>query len=135
MLFGSALVEQSKREEAYVQALATEYDSIAVIRFMPDKADDKVILHSRAGETDGEVDEATTQETIYSKKLDMFSRYVHPEDRETFLAETRREKILESFAENRTHVVDFHFCGRTETRSSTRCVSCRREKTATCPSV
>ena len=105
----SALVEQSKREETYVQALATEYTSIAVIRFMPDKADDKVILHSRAGETDGEVDEATTQETGYSKKLGMFSRYVHPEDRETFLAETRREKILESFAENRTHVVDFRF--------------------------
>ena len=109
MLFGSALVEQSKREEAYVQALATEYDSIAVIRFMPDKADDKVILHSRAGETDGEVDEATTQETNYSKKLDLFSRYVHPEDRDAFIANTRREKILESFAENRTHVVDFRY--------------------------
>ena len=105
----SALVEQSKREEAYIQALATEYTSIAVIRFMPDKADDKVILHSRAGETDGEVDEATTQETGYSKKLGMFSRYVHPEDRDAFIANTRREKILESFAENRTHVVDFRY--------------------------
>lgn len=70
----STLVDQAKREESYIRALATEYDSIAIVD---------------------------------SKKLELMTRFVHPDDQEQFTANTKRIKVFESFANNKTHVVDF----------------------------
>ena len=104
----TALVSQNKKEEEFVRALATEYDSIAVVAFSKNKYDDKVTLHSRTSEKIATlVDEETVNETRYSEKLGSLEKFVHPDDRETFHANTRRERILESFAENRPHTVDF----------------------------
>ena len=104
----AALVDQNKREESYVRALATEYDSIAVVGFEDDKNDDKVLIRSRVSEDIAAlIDDATVEEEHYTKKLDLMHRFIHPEDREHFWANTRRKKIFESFAEDQTHIVDF----------------------------
>ena len=105
----SALVAQQKREEAYIETLATEYDSIAIIDIdNEDKNEDKVILHSRLTERLASmIDDETAKEENYGKKLDLMLRFVHPQDREQFQNNTQKEKLLESFAQNRTHTLDF----------------------------
>ena len=104
----SALVEQNRREEAYIRALATEYDSIAVVAFERNKADDRVVLHSRVAEDfTALVSEELIGEDNFSRKMDLLEEFVYPEDRARFRESTSREVILDSFAENRTHVVDF----------------------------
>ncbi len=105
----SALVAQSKREEAYIRALATEYDSIAIVEVVnADQKDDKVLLHSRiSSDIAALIDDETANEIYYSRKLELMTRFVHPDDREQFTANTQRKKILETFANNKSHVVDF----------------------------
>ena len=104
----SALVAQNKREEAYIRALAMEYDSITVVGFEKNKSGDKVLIHSRISEDiSALIDRETEKEEHYSKKLDLMLRFVHPEDRDQFRANTRRERIFESFAQNRTHIAGF----------------------------
>lgn len=105
----SALVDQSKREESYVRALATEYDSIAIVEINNhNQNDDKVLIHSRISDDLANlIDEETLNEMYYSRKLDLMTRFVHPDDREQFIANTKRVKVFESFANNKTHVVDF----------------------------
>ncbi len=104
----SALVEQNKRDEAYLRALATEYDSIAIIGIEADKADDKVLLHSRISEQmESLIDEETASELYYTRKLELMLKFVYPEDRESFKENTRRENVLASFDKGCTHVVDF----------------------------
>ena len=104
----SALVEQSKREEALVSSLATEYDSIVVVGFDKDKKTDNVKYRSRTARGLSDLlGEELALEDNYSKKLDLMLQFVHPDDRQQFYDNTRRESILASFAENKTHVVDF----------------------------
>lgn len=104
----SPIVAQRKREEALVGSLATEFDSILVVDFEKDKNDDRVAFHTRGTENLAAlVDDAVVLENSYGKKLDLMMKHVHPDDREQFYANTRRECILASFAENKTHVVDF----------------------------
>lgn len=104
----SALIEQTRREEAYVRALATEYDSIAVVSICEDKEDDEVMFHSRlSGDFQELIDEATANEENYSKKLDKLMQFVHPDDKEQFHENTRREKVMESFSEGQTYSVNF----------------------------
>ena len=105
----SALVEQKMREDAYMRALATEYDSIAIVEISNnDKLADRVLIHGRLTERLAAlIDEETVSEEHYSRKLDLLLRFVHPDDREQFLAETRREKVLQASNENRTHTVSF----------------------------
>ncbi len=104
----SALVEQNKREEAYIRALATEYDSIAVVNFEKNKSDDRIVLHSRVAEDFVKlVDDETMKEMNFSKRLDMLTKFIHPDDRIKFRQSANRDRIFESFAENRTHIVDF----------------------------
>ena len=103
-----ALIGQTKREEAYVRALATEYDSIAVVGIEADKKDDRVLIHSRMSEDIAAlIDEETANEEHYGKKLRLFNKFVHPDDREQFIANTQRERLLESFAVGKPHFVDF----------------------------
>lgn len=105
----SALVTRTQREQAYVRALATEYESIAIVEISnTDKEKDKVMLHSRVSDNIAAlIDDETVNEIYYSRKLDLMARFVHPDDREMFLAGTKREKVLEAFADNKNHVVDF----------------------------
>ena len=104
----SALIGQTKREEAYVRALATEYDSITIVSIENDKKDDRVLIHSRmSADIVALIDEETANEEYYGKKLRLFNKFVHPDDREQFTASTQREKLLESFAVGKPHVVDF----------------------------
>ena len=53
------------------------------------------------------IDDETAKEENYGKKLDLMLRFVHPQDREQFQNNTQKEKLLESFAQNRTHTLDF----------------------------
>lgn len=105
----STLVDQAKREESYIRALATEYDSIAIVEINnSNQDDDKVLIHSRiSDDLAALIDEETLNEVYYSKKLKLMTRFVHPDDQEQFTANTKRIKIFESFANNKTHVVDF----------------------------
>lgn len=105
----TAIVEQKIREDAYMHALATEYESIAIIDISSnDKSKDKVILHGRlTARLAALIDEETANEKIYSKKLDLMLRFVHPDDKEHFYAETRKEKVLQASNENGTHAVNF----------------------------
>lgn len=105
----SASVEQRAREEAYMGALATEYDSITIVDISEtDEKDSKVVLHSRlTDKLAALLDEETAKEKNYYRKLDLLLRFIHPDDRERVHSSTRRAKVLESFAENRTHNVDF----------------------------
>ena len=104
----SALIEQKKREEAYVRALATEYDSITVVTVTENKYEDKVSIHSRlSGAIASIVGSDVANEENFKKKVDGFVKYLHPHDRDRFGKEAARERILESFAENKTHIVDF----------------------------
>lgn len=104
----SALVDQSKREEVYVRALATEYDSIVVVRFYEDKYNDIVMHHSRISEElKPLVKSDTLAENNYTRRLELLSRAVYADDRAMFRAETRREKILKSFENDEAHVVNF----------------------------
>ncbi|MBQ0102444.1 MAG: PAS domain-containing protein [Firmicutes bacterium] len=102
------LVKQSRREEAYVRSLATEYDSIAVVNIEPDKNDDRIVIHSRLSSGLGDIiDRETAEEENYSRKIKGFSRFVHPDDRQFFIDNTKREQIISSFDEGRTHIVNF----------------------------
>ena len=104
----SSIVAQRRREEALIGSLTTEFDSILVVDFAQDKKDDRVAFHSRVTKhLAGLVDDAVVREDNYSKKLDLMMKHVHPDDREQFYADTRRERIIASFEENKTHVVDF----------------------------
>ena len=105
----SDIVEQKTREEAYTRALATEYDSIAIVGISTDdKHNDRVLIHGRLTDRMADlIDEETAKEEIYSKKLDLMLRFVHPDDREQFYVETRREKVLQAGAEGRTQIVNF----------------------------
>ena len=53
------------------------------------------------------IDEETAEEKIYSRKLDLMLRFVHPDDREHFYAETRREKVLRALNENGSQSINF----------------------------
>lgn len=105
----SIIVEQKMREDAYMHALATEYDSIVIIELSnEDKLNDRVLIHGRL--TDrlaGLIDEETANEMNYSRKLDLMLKFIHPDDRDQFYAETRREKVLQTCSEDRPHVVNF----------------------------
>lgn len=105
----SELVDQAKREEAYIRALTTDYDSIAIVGIdNDDKNNDRVLMHSRVSESISSlIDDETVKEVCYSRKLDLLSRFIHPDDREQFLKNTLKTTILKAFAENRNHVVDF----------------------------
>ena len=105
----SAAVEQEVRENAYMHALATEYDSIAIVEISnEDKLSDRVLIHGRLTDRLADlIDEETANEEHYSRKLDLMLRFVHPDDREMFYAETRREKILQAGSENRNQIVNF----------------------------
>ena len=105
----SSIVEQKVREDAYMHALATEYDSIIIVDISSeDKKNDRVLIHGRL--TDrlaGLIDEETANEMRYSKKLDLMLRFIHPDDKARFFEETRREKVLQASREDRTHSVTF----------------------------
>ena len=104
----SALVEQGKREQEFISALATEFDSIAVVSFAENKNFDRVVAHSRvAEELVSQLNEETVAEEFFAKKMELFESFIHPDDRARFHAETSRETIYESFAQNRLHSVDF----------------------------
>ena len=105
----SSMVEQKMCEDAYMHALAAEYDSIAIVDISnADKLRDRVIMHSRLTDRLAAlIDEETANEEHYSRKLDLMLRFVHPDDRALFYAETRREKILQAHHENRTQSVNF----------------------------
>ncbi|MBP9996214.1 MAG: response regulator [Lachnospiraceae bacterium] len=105
----SSLVEQKVREDAYMRALATEYDSITIVEITnDDKHDDRVLIRGRLTERLATlIDEDTANEELFSRKLDKMLRFVHPDDREQFYAETRREKVVQANNENRTQIVNF----------------------------
>ena len=105
----TAIVSQKVREDAYMHALATEYDSIIIIDVTnPDKYYDRVLIRGRLTERLAAlIDEETANEPIYSKKLDLMLRFVHPDDKEQFYADTRREKVIQVCNDDRTHVVSF----------------------------
>ena len=107
----SAIVEQKVREDAYMYALATEYDSIAIVEIdNEDKHNDRVLQHGRLTERLAAwIDEETASEKFYSKKLDLMLKFVHPDDKEQFFKETRKEKVLQACNENRTQIVNFRF--------------------------
>lgn len=103
------IMTQKLREDAYMHALATEYDSIAIVSVSnDDKQNDRVLIHGRLTDRLAALfDTETVNEVNYSKKLDLMLRFVHPDDREQFYAETRREKVLQACNEGRTPVVNF----------------------------
>ncbi len=106
----TAQVGQAKREEAYIRAMANEYDSITIVSITAeDTNNDKVINHTRISENLSElIDEETANEVYYSRKLQLLAdRFVYPEDREQFIENTMRDKLFESFKENTSHTVDF----------------------------
>lgn len=105
----SAIVAQKAREDAYMRALATEYDSISVVEIQNDnKHMDRVLVHSRLTDNLAAlIDEETANEEFYSRKLDLMLRFIHPDDRDSFHAKTRREEILQTIASNRTQIVNF----------------------------
>ncbi|MCQ2409876.1 MAG: response regulator [Clostridia bacterium] len=103
-----ALISQNKRDEVYISALATEYDSINVVNFDSNKFNDKVFMHSRITDhLSALINDEVVNEKNYSKKIESFARFVYPEDRESFIENTKRERIMESFKEDKTHVVGF----------------------------
>ena len=105
----TAVTEQKVREDAYMHALAMEFDSIILVDISDDdKKNDRVMMHGRLTDRLALlIDEETATEVHYSKKLDLMLRFVHPDDREQFYNETRREKVLEACDEGRTQVVNF----------------------------
>ncbi len=71
-------IEIAKKEESYINALATEYDSIEVVGINKDKTQDKVLIHSRAtDEFLTLVGEKTINETIFTLQLDKFMNFIH----------------------------------------------------------
>ena len=109
----SALVEQNKREEAYIRALATEYDSIAVVSFGEDKTKDRVVLHSRVDADFAQLlGDEILNETYFARRIEFLPKFIHPEDAVRFRENTLRERIIESFVRGQTHVVDFRLINR-----------------------
>lgn len=105
----TAIVAQKMREDAYMHALATEYDSINIIEVTnANKLSDRVLIHGRLTDRlSSLIDEETANEEYYSRKLDLMLRFVHPDDRDQFYAETRREKVLQACNEDRTQIANF----------------------------
>lgn len=105
----TALVAQQKREETYLRALATEYDSIAIVGIGQSPTEfGNVTLHSRITDSLATmIDDETAKEKNYNRKMDLLLRFIHPDDREHFHANTRKNVVLQSFADDRTHIVDF----------------------------
>ena len=104
----TTMIGQNKREEAYIRALAVEYDSIAVVNFNEKKYRDKIALHSHLDKDFASlVSEEFIKESRFSKRLNILATFIHPDDRQSFIDNTLREKIIESFNNNKTHAVDF----------------------------
>ena len=104
----SALVAANKREEAYIRALSTEYDSIAVVNFEAEAKNDTISIHSRISpEFKKLVTPEFLAETNFSKRVALLRDMVLPEDRDAFYRGTNRDAILASFEAQKTHIVDF----------------------------
>lgn len=105
----SPIVAQKTREDAYIHALATEYDSISIVEISnDDKQKDRVLVHSRLTDNLAAlIDEETANEEFYSKKLDLMLRFVHPDDRNFFYEKTRKEAVLQMISKGRTQIVNF----------------------------
>lgn len=104
----SALLETKKREEAYVAALSSEFDSIVVVHFNDEKTDDQVSIHSRISDNLRKIiNTETIREKYFSRKLDMLSEFVHEDDKVKFINETRREHIMAYLENGSTEVVNF----------------------------
>lgn len=101
-------VEESKKEESYIRALATEYDLIEVISIKKDKTEDQVLIHSQVSlELMKLLGENVIEEKGFSLQLEEFCHCIHPEDQKHFYTLTRREKIFESFNKKQKHYVNF----------------------------
>lgn len=104
----SILVDEQKRSDAYLRALSTEYDSISIINVNENEKEDIVVNHARITDLMSSlIDEETAKEVNYSKKLDLFLRFVYPDDRKSFYENTRRPKVIESFNNNKIHSIEF----------------------------
>lgn len=104
----SAIVEQSKREEAYIRALAAEYDSISAVKFEEDKRNDRIIFHRNI--EDGlleQIGEEVISENYFCRRMYKLLNHIKPEDRASFEESTKREVVIAKFEENQTHTVDF----------------------------
>ena len=104
----SDIVEANKREESYVRALSEEYDSIAVVDVGETEREDTVVIHSSIDDNFlALVSKEFLEENYFLKRLDILCELVYSEDRSKFYEGTRKETIMSSFAQNKTHVVDF----------------------------
>lgn len=106
----SALVDQTKKEESYIRALSTQYDGIAVVGIKDNQYTDGVSLQrQKVSDFTNEIDSKASEEEDFESKLKTVAEFVYPEDREYFKAETRKEAIFKSFANNTNHVLYFRF--------------------------
>ena len=104
----SEIGEARANEEAYISAMATEYDCVDVIRFEEQKLKDGISLHHRISPAFKEkMPEKWCNETSISKRLDYMTEAIVPEDRELFYKRTRREEIFRTFETEPVHTVDF----------------------------
>lgn len=96
-------------EDAYVDALATEYDCVDIIYYTDDKTEDVLSLHHRiAPRFEKLMSDKWLSEKRIGNRLDLMCEQVVPEDRDMFYRMTRREAIRENFESgNSVHTVDF----------------------------
>ena len=104
----SSIVEASKREESYIRALSTDYDSIAVINFKENKKEDKIALHSYVSKNIIDiVGKDVLSEENFTKRLDKLAEHINPLDVNEFSKRTCREYIIETLNKGEIHNVDF----------------------------
>ena len=93
---------------AYIAALGADYESVDYVEILPNKFDDYVKDHHIISSNLGTLVPGWRQEEKLSSRLGLLiNSVVHPDDREEFYRNTRREQIMKSVVEGKPHVVNF----------------------------
>lgn len=94
--------------DAYVKALGEDFECVDYVELTDDKLNDTIIDHHLLSAKFGEIVPSWKVEDKISSRLGLLiSSIVHPDDRDRFYQNTRREAILASFEKGQSHVVNF----------------------------
>ena len=97
-----------EEQEHYIDALASDFESVDVIKFQRNKLNDLISMHHRISERfEKSMPIQWRIETNISRRLDIMRVMVVEEDKDLFYAATRREALMDAWNRGETPVVDF----------------------------
>ena len=93
--------------DSIMAKLGDDYEGIMYVTLKKNKAEDPAVVY-RMSEDVARIIPGWDKAETFSQRVDMLANYlVHPADRESFLASTRREVLIERLENNMSYIVSF----------------------------